>query len=90
MGLVEEDVVVDSVKNDLRIKAAPSSDLPYDGWRGKRLSPAGCTKVSRILVACKEACEGDHLGTLATLNDGLVDDEVRRVACTSMGNLENG
>lgn len=85
MGLEEEDALVDPVKNGLRTTAAFTSDLPYEGWRGKRLSPAGCTKVSRILAACKEARDGDHLGTLATSKDGLVDDEVRRVACTSMG-----
>lgn len=89
MGLEDEDVAVESVKNDLRNEAASSSDLSYDGWRGKRLSPAACTKVSHILVACNEACEGDPLGTLATSKDGLVDDEVRRVACTSTANLED-
>ena len=84
MGASEEDVVVDSSKLDLRNKHTSSTDRPYDGWRGKRLSPAACNKVSHIVDACREGCKGDHLGTLATSTDGLVDDEVRRIACMSM------
>ncbi len=84
MGLEGEDEVV---KDDLHNEHTSTTDRPYDGWRGKPLSPAACTKVSYILAACKEGSVDDHLGTLATSADGLVDDEVRRVACTSMVNL---
>ncbi len=87
MGLEDEDVVVESMNNDLRNGDASPSNLPYDGWRGKRLSPAACTKISHVLAACREGCEGDPLSTLATSNDGLVDDEVRRLACMSMASL---
>ena len=89
MGVEDEDVVVDSPKLDLRNEHISSTDRPYDGWRGNRLSPAACTKVLLILDACREGCKGDHLGTLAASTDGLIDDEVRRVACTSMAGLED-
>ena len=84
MGLEDEDEVV---KNGLHNKHISTTDRPYDEWRGKPLLPAACTKVSHILAACKQGCVDDHLGILATSADGLVDDEVRRVACTFKVNL---
>ena len=87
MKAAKEDVVVDTSKLNLRNEHTSSTDRPYDGWGGKRLSSAACGKISHSLHACREGCEGDHLGTLATSTDGLVDDEVRRIACTSMADL---
>lgn len=38
-------------------------------------------KITRILAACKEPCEFELLVSLASTSGGLVDDEVRKIAC---------
>lgn len=56
---------------------------PYEGWKGKTLSPVEFAKVTDILAACNFSEKTHLLTTLATSEAGLVDDEVRRVACGS-------
>lgn len=56
---------------------------PYEGWKGKTLSRVEFAKVTDILAACNSAEKTLLLTTLATSEAGLVDDEVRRVACGS-------
>ena len=57
--------------------------VPYQNWQGKPLlSRADCTKVLCIRDACK-AGNRHLISLLATSSDGLIDDEVRREACTS-------
>lgn len=56
---------------------------PYVGRKGKTLSPVESAKVADILGACKFSEKTHLLTTLATSEAGLVDDEVRRVACGS-------
>lgn len=52
-------------------------------WKGKTLSPVELAKVADILAACNFSEKTHLLTTLATSEAGLVDDEVRRVACGS-------
>lgn len=56
---------------------------PYKGWKGKTLSPVELAKVTDILAACNFSDKTHLMTTLATSEAGLVDDEVRRVACGS-------
>lgn len=44
--------------------------------------PEASIKTDRILAACEEPVEVDALILLATSTEGLVNDEVRRKACT--------
>ncbi len=39
-------------------------------------------KITRIITACTETQDIDQLVALSTATGGLVNDEVRRVACT--------
>lgn len=50
-------------------------------WPSRELPLAERSKVKQILAACKEPCDVDLLVSLASTTGGLVDDEVRRVAC---------
>ncbi len=50
---------------------------------GEPLTQEACTKVDRIIAACQAKPDWDCLVALATSTSGLVNDEVRRVACTS-------
>lgn len=65
---------------------ARSSDV--DGFAGQEQLLDGCfsqpSKVIRILEACKDVASFHLLTALATSNSGLVDDEVRRLACRIM------
>ena len=54
---------------------------PYGHWRGKLLTRQECSKVADIVTACKDARDVRLLATYATSPHGLVDDEVRRMAC---------
>ena len=65
-------------------EASVSLERPLEGWHGRRLSSAERAKVIDILAACKLAEKTHLLTTLATSEAGLVDDEVRRVACGFM------
>lgn len=51
---------------------------------GGRRSPAARAKVDRIWKACEEDRDIEALVQLATSENGLVDDEVRQKACTSV------
>lgn len=48
-------------------------------------SPATPAKIDRIRKACEEDPDVEALIQLATSKDGLIDDEVRRKACTFVG-----
>lgn len=67
----------------LRDSASVLPLSPYEGWKGKALSPVELAKVADILAACNFSKKTHLLTTLATTEAGLVDDEVRRVACGS-------
>lgn len=57
-------------------------------WRDDPLNPTERDKVQQILRACKD---GDvvALQQLATSQNGLVEDEVRRTACRSRKSFHN-
>ena len=57
---------------------------PLDGWDGGLFTQEARTKVNRILAVCKGKPDLPSLVASATSAGGLVDDEVRRVACTSL------
>lgn len=40
--------------------------------------------VDRILAACEDPHDLDHLIRLATSTDGLINDDIRKVACKSL------
>jgi hypothetical protein len=61
---------------------APSSGQPFfKSWRDEPLTPAESIKVTEILRACKQN-DRQQLVELATTSGGLVEDRVRRIACT--------
>lgn len=45
-------------------------------------------KVDRILAACEDPHDLDHLIRLATSTDGLINDDVRKVACKSLAKMK--
>lgn len=51
-------------------------------WRQEPLSEPESAKVMRVLEACKER-DLEALVALCTSSGGLVEDEVRRIACRS-------
>lgn len=67
--------------------AFASSGRPVATWQGRPLSHAECTKVASIATACESIQPIERLTALATSRAGLVDDEVRRLACESMTTL---
>jgi len=56
----------------------------YEEWKGEPSTQEDCTKVDRVLAACKATPDWNSIVALATSTGGLVNDEVRRVACTSV------
>jgi hypothetical protein len=61
---------------------APSSGQPFsNSWRDEPLTPAESNKVTKILQACKNN-DRQQLVELATASGGLIEDHVRRAACT--------
>lgn len=61
---------------------APSSGQPFSSsWRDEPLTPAELSKVTKILRAC-ENNDRPQLVALATTSGGLIEDNVRRIACT--------
>lgn len=46
-------------------------------------------EVNRILAACEEPYDLDLLIGLATSTDGLINDQVRKVACKSLAKLKH-
>lgn len=64
----------------------PGREPPFVTSNGLPLTEEARTKVYHILVACGDGGHGQDpssLVALATSAGGLIDDEVRRVACTS-------
>jgi len=60
----------------------PSSGQPFsNSWRDEPLTPAELTKVTKILRACENK-DRQQLVALATTSGGLIEDHVRRIACT--------
>lgn len=73
---------------------APESALQMDnpgGSTGRPLerrhegseTPAQGDKIEKILACCHGTGKNDQLALLATSTSGLLDDEVRRLACMS-------
>lgn len=61
---------------------APSSGQPLsNSWRDEPLTPNESSKVTEILRACKNN-DRQQLVALATTSGGLIEDHVRRIACT--------
>lgn len=61
---------------------ALSSGQPFsNSWRDEPLTPAELSKVTKILRACEQN-DRPQLVTLATTSGGLIEDKVRRIACT--------
>lgn len=60
---------------------ASFSGRELEGWHLPSLTPAQRTKVMKILACCHGREKKDQLALLATSTGGLIDDEVRRLAC---------
>lgn len=61
---------------------ALSSGQPVsNSWRDEPLTSAESSKVTDILQACKNG-DREQLAALATSSGGLIEDQVRRIACT--------
>ena len=60
---------------------AGSAGCALDGWQRRSWTSAQRTKVKEILACCHDREKNNHLTQLATSARGLVDDEVRRLAC---------
>ena len=61
---------------------AQSSGQPFsNSWRDEPLTPTESSKVTEILRACKNG-DREQLTALATSSGGLIEDHVRRIACT--------
>ena len=69
--------------------ASASSEPPLAACQGRSWSAAECTKVATILTACESSRPIDLLTSMATSRAGLVDDEVRRLACESMTTMDS-
>lgn len=61
---------------------APWRAKPFADWQGRLLTRDECSKVVKILAACEDPSDLNLLVTYANSLHGLVDDRVRRVACT--------
>lgn len=59
----------------------PSSKIPNE-CRNQDIPSAARAKSRRILDACEKVPDIEALVQLATSTDGLINDEVRRKACT--------
>lgn len=69
--------------NSVEKEATQCREHLDDERLGEPLTQEACTKVDQILAACKAKPDWNSLVALATSTNGLVNDEVRRVACTS-------
>lgn len=65
-------------------KICPSRSEMCEKRRARSISPAARSKIDRIWKACEDGPEIEALVHLATAKDGLVNDEVRQKACTSI------
>lgn len=61
---------------------------PFADWQGRLLTRDECSKVVKIVAACEEPRDLRLLVTYANSPQGLVDDQVRRIACTSPRTLQ--
>ncbi|KAG2165465.1 hypothetical protein JADG_005204 [Aureobasidium aubasidani] len=60
-----------------------SSGQPFsNSWRDEPLTPTESAKVTQILRACENK-DTQQIVALATTSGGLIEDHVRRVACTA-------
>ena len=56
---------------------------PFAHWQGRLLTQEECSKVEEIVAACEDGHDMRLLVKYATSPHGLVDDQVRRIACMS-------
>lgn len=75
-GRIEENGPGDGVPATWRAK-------PFAHWQGRLLTHEECSKVKEIVAACEDAHGMRLLVKYATSPHGLVDDQVRRIACMS-------
>ena len=62
----------------------PTEPTSYEDIQGKDLpSQKAQDKANRIISACTKERDLDQLIDLATSTGGLVNDQIRQVACTS-------
>ena len=81
----EAEDVASTVSMTMLSEDKSPSRHPLDSWKGKALTQEACMKVNQILAACGgEGQDLSSLVALATAPGGLVDDEVRRIACMSI------
>ena len=92
----DDDKAADAQKDPSKDGIATSADdglpaagraKPFDHWQGRLLTPEECGKVVEIAASCEDARDVRLLVTYATSPHGLVDDQVRRIACMSPHNL---
>lgn len=57
---------------------------PYETWQGRGLSAVEIEKLHLIIDACEGPGDHETLIALATSRNGLIDDEVRQIACMAM------
>ena len=62
-------------------EASSAPRQPFNGMPSNPLHLAASPKALQILQACTGSADSDRLATLAASKSGLVDDEVRRLAC---------
>lgn len=62
-------------------EASSAPRLPLNGMPSNPLHLTASPKALQILQACTDSADTHKLATLATSKSGLVDDEVRRLAC---------
>lgn len=81
---VDADTAIPDMPDSVEEEVTQCRDPLYDERMGEPLTQEACTKVDRVLAACIAKPDWNSLVALATSTGGLVNDEVRRVACTSM------
>ena len=59
----------------------PPNDTSFRPYQGKDLSPVRREKVNQIIDACRESGSPQRLIALATSSGGLINDDLRRIAC---------
>lgn len=82
--VIHEDEIATGADDEF--PAAPRA-RPLAHWQGKLLSQEECSKVGKIVAACEDTRDVRLLATYATSPHGLVDDQVRRIACMPPHNL---
>jgi len=77
-------MAIPDMPNSVEKEATECREPLYEEWKDEPLTQKASTKVDRVLAACAVKPDLNSLVALATSTGGLVNDEVRRVACTSM------